>query len=153
AIIISFLIASLGCAFSGLCYSELASMIPVSGSAYTYAYVTMGELFAWLMGWTLVLEYAIGAATVAISWSAYLLSLLEDFNIHLPAAWAASPWQHVRLADGTIHHGLLNVPAAFIVVLTSLLLIKGIKESALINAAIVIIKLAVVIVFIGMGMA
>lgn len=152
AIVLSFLIASLGCAFAGLCYSELASMIPISGSAYTYAYVTMGEFIAWLLGWTLVLEYAIGAATVAISWSAYLMSILSDFDIFLPASFVASPWQSMLGADGYEYFGYINIPALFIVVFTSLILIKGIKESALVNAVIVTVKVAVVIAFIALGL-
>jgi len=151
AIVISFVIGAIGCLFAGLCYSELASMVPVCGSAYTYAFMTMGELIAWMIGWDLVLEYAIGAAAVSISWSGYVVSLLHDFNIHLPAEWIASPWQAVRLADGTMEFGYINLPALFIVVLTSCILILGIRESAFVNGLIVIIKLSVVVVFIGVG--
>src|SRR3982751_2380071 len=119
AITISFIVAGIGCAFAGLCYAEFSSMIPIAGSAYTYSYATMGEFIAWIIGWDLVLEYAVGAATVAISWSRYLVKFLEDFNIHIPASLATGPW------DG----GVINAPAIFIVVLVSLLLIKGSKES------------------------
>lgn len=152
AIVISFLIAALGCAFAGLCYSELASMIPISGSAYTYTYVAFGEFTAWLIGWTLILEYAIGAATVSISWSAYLVSLLKDFNIILPLDFIASPWHPALLVDGTSDYGMINLPALFIIMLCSFILMRGIKESALINTVIVVIKLSVVVVFIALGL-
>ena len=141
AITISFIVAAFGCAFAGLCYAEFASMIPVAGSAYTYSYATMGEFIAWIIGWDLVLEYAVGAATVAISWSRYLVKFLEDFNIHLPSYLATGPW------DG----GIINAPAVFIVVIVSLLLIKGSKESAAVNAVIVTLKVAVVLTFIVLG--
>lgn len=151
AIVISFIIAAIGCSFAGLCYSELATMIPVSGSAYTYAYVTMGEFIAWVIGWTLILEYAIGAATVSISWSAYAISFLQDFNIHLPTDFIASPWQPVQLHDGSLAYGFINLPALFIVALISSLLILGIRESAFVNALIVFIKLTAVFIFIVLG--
>ncbi len=141
AITISFVVAGLGCLFAGLCYAEFASMIPVAGSAYTYSYATMGEFMAWIIGWDLVLEYAVGAATVGISWSRYLGRFLEGFGVHLPADLMAGPW------DG----GIINLPAVFIIVLMSLLLIKGTKESALVNSIIVVIKIAVVITFIVLG--
>ncbi len=141
SITISFVIAALGCAFAGLCYAEFASMIPVAGSAYTYSYATMGEFIAWIIGWDLVLEYAVGAATVGISWSRYFVKFLEGFNIHLPASLTVGPW------DG----GILNLPAVFIVVLMSLLLMKGTKESAKINGIIVAVKVAVVLIFIILG--
>jgi len=151
AVVISFLVAALGCAFAGLCYSEFATMIPIAGSAYTYAYATMGEFLAWIIGWDLVLEYAVGSATVSISWSAYVVSFLHDLGIQLPAQLIASPWQPVKLADGSIVHGLINLPAVFIVVLISFLLMTGIRESARVNAIIVVIKVAVVLVFIAVG--
>lgn len=151
AIIISFIIASIGCAFAGLCYSELAAMIPIAGSAYTFAYATMGELMAWCIGWTLVLEYAIGAATVSISWSAYLVSLLHDFGLHLPPVITASPWQSVQLADGTHEYGWINLPALLVVIAISIILIRGIKQSAFANAIMVITKVAVTLAFIGIG--
>ncbi len=141
AITISFIVAALGCGFAGLCYAEFASMIPVAGSAYTYSYATMGEFIAWIIGWDLVLEYAVGAATVSISWSRYLVKFLEGFNIHLPGYLATGPW------DG----GIVNLPAVFIVVLVSLLLIKGTQESARVNAFIVVIKVIVVLIFIFLG--
>ena len=141
AITISFVVAGLGCLFAGLCYAEFASMIPVAGSAYTYSYATMGEFMAWIIGWDLVLEYAVGAATVGISWSRYLIRFLEGFNIHLPVELTLGPW------DG----GIINLPAVFIIVLMSLLLIKGTKESARVNAVIVALKLSVVLIFIVLG--
>ena len=141
AITISFIVAALGCLFAGLCYAEFASMIPVAGSAYTYSYATMGEFIAWIIGWDLVLEYAVGAATVGISWSRYLVKFLEGFDIHIPAALTVGPW------DG----GIVNLPAVFIIVLMSLLLMKGTKESASVNAVIVGLKITVVFVFIILG--
>jgi len=141
AITISFVVAALGCLFAGLCYAEFASMIPVAGSAYTYSYATMGEFIAWIIGWDLVLEYAVGAATVGISWSRYLVKFFEGFDIHLPPELVTGPW------DG----GIINLPAVFIIVLMSLLLIKGTKESATVNGFIVALKVAVVLVFIFLG--
>jgi basic amino acid/polyamine antiporter, APA family len=151
AVTISFVIAAVGCAFAGLCYAEFASMIPIAGSAYTYSYATLGEMFAWVIGWDLVLEYAVGASTVAISWSAYLIKFLEYFQIHLPAWLIASPWQMIKLENGMEVTGLVNVPAMFIVFAMSTLLIIGIQESARANAIIVFLKVAVVVVFIGLG--
>ena len=141
AITISFVVAALGCLFAGLCYAEFASMIPVAGSAYTYSYATMGEFIAWIIGWDLVLEYAVGAATVGISWSRYLVRFLEGFDVHLPVSLTLGPW------DG----GLINLPAVFIIVLMSLLLIKGTRESAFVNGFIVALKVAVVLIFIFLG--
>lgn len=151
AIIIAFIIAALGCSFASLCYSELATMIPIAGSVYTYAYAIMGEFIAWLIGWDLILEYAIGAATVSISWSAYVVSLLKDFGIHLPVAFTASPWQPIVLVEGGSAYGLINLPALFIVVVISLFLMLGIRQSALANALMVIIKVSVVVIFIAVG--
>lgn len=152
AILLSFMIAAIGCAFAGLCYSELASMIPIAGSAYTYAYITMGELVAWLIGWTLILEYAIGAATVSISWSAYLVSFLHDCGITLPIALIASPWHPTLLLDGTLATGIINLPALLIIIIASCILIMGIKNSAYFNALIVSLKIGVILVFISVGM-
>ncbi len=151
AIALSFVLAAIGCAFAGFCYSEFATMIPIAGSAYTYAYATMGEFLAWIIGWDLVLEYAVGAATVSISWSAYVVSLLHDIGINLPPYLVASPWQPVQLPNGELVHGLINLPAVFIICVISLLLMIGIRESAGVNAVVVIIKVAVVLVFIGVG--
>lgn len=141
AITISFIVAAIGCAFAGLCYAEFASMIPVAGSAYTYSFATMGEFIAWIIGWDLVLEYAVGAATVSISWSRYLVKFLGYYDIHLPTSLTASPF------DG----GLINAPAVFIVILMSLVLMKGTKESAFVNGLIVALKVTVVLIFIALG--
>jgi len=151
AIALSFVLAAIGCAFAGFCYSEFATMIPIAGSAYTYAYATLGEFLAWIIGWDLVLEYAVGAATVSISWSAYVVSLLRDIGINLPPYLVASPWQPVQLPSGELVHGWINLPAVFIICVISLLLMIGIRESAGVNAIVVIIKVAVVLVFIGVG--
>jgi basic amino acid/polyamine antiporter, APA family len=144
AITLSFVVAALGCAFAGLCYAEFASMIPVAGSAYTYSYATMGEFIAWVIGWDLVLEYAVGAATVSISWSRYLVKFLQGLNVHLPTWMAAGPWELENA-------GIINLPAVFIVILMSLLLIRGTSESAKVNAVIVALKVAVVLTFIFLG--
>ena len=111
AVVLSFVVAAIGCAFAGMCYSELASMIPVAGSAYTYAYATMGEFIAWIIGWDLVLEYAVAAAVVAVSWSRYVGSFLHDFGITIPARLAACPFDVITLPDGSQAHGLVNIPA------------------------------------------
>jgi APA family basic amino acid/polyamine antiporter len=151
AICVSMIVAGIGCAFAGLCYSEFSCMIPVAGSAYTYAYTTLGEWIAWIIGWDLVLEYAVGASTVSISWSGYVVSLLHSFGISLPPQLLSGPFEPVKLPDGTMVQGIANIPAVIIVGLISLLLMVGIKESARTNAVIVGIKLAVVLVFIGIG--
>jgi basic amino acid/polyamine antiporter, APA family len=152
AVTLSFILAAVGCAFAGLCYAEFASMIPVAGSAYTYSYATMGEFMAWIIGWDLVLEYALGAATVGVSWSRYLLELLNKYDIHLPHNLICSPWETLKLSDGTvIEGGLINLPAIFIVSLLSLLLIRGTKESANLNNFLVILKVSVVVLFIVLG--
>lgn len=151
ALTVSFVLAAIGCGFAGLCYSEFATMIPVAGSAYTYSYATMGEMLAWIIGWDLVLEYAVGAATVSIGWSSTLVALLHQFQIHLPLALMVSPWQQVQLTDGTMIRGFINLPAVFIVVMISLLLIKGIQESSTANAIIVFLKVSVIVVFVAIG--
>lgn len=151
AITISFIIAAIGCGFAGLCYAEFASMIPVAGSAYTYSYATMGELVAWIIGWDLVLEYALGAATVSISWSRYLVKFLAYYDIHLPAEVTMSPFETAQLLDGTTVHGMFNLPAVFIICLMSLVLMRGTKESAFINGLIVAIKVVIVFIFIFLG--
>src|ERR1043166_2340157 len=136
AVTVSFIIAAVGCAFAGLCYAEFASIIPIAGSAYTYSYVTMGEFMAWIIGWDLVLEYAVGAATVAIAWSEYFNKLLDYFGMHVGYQWSHSPFQ----TDPTSGvHGIMNVPAVFILLILSLLLIRGIQESAWVNNFIVIL--------------
>ncbi|AWN35365.1 amino acid permease [Methylobacterium radiodurans] len=151
AVVISFAIAAIGCCFAGMCYSELAGMIPVAGSAYTYAYATMGEFVAWIIGWDLVLEYAVGAATVSVSWSQYVVRFLHQLGIDLPAKLVHSPFETYKLADGTTGTGLVNLPAIAIIVAASALLMIGIRESARVNAIVVAIKLAVVAVVIGLG--
>jgi APA family basic amino acid/polyamine antiporter len=149
SVTIAFVIAAIGCAFSGFCYAELASAIPISGSAYTYTYATMGELMAWIIGWDLILEYAVGAATVAISWSQYLNSLLVNVlhTAPLPFAVCHSPFQ----VSASGERGLINLPALVIIVLISLLLIKGTRESAWVNGVIVIVKVAIVLIIIVTG--
>ncbi|GAB3027817.1 amino acid permease [Niabella terrae] len=147
-IMVSFIIAAVGCAFAGLCYAEFASMIPVAGSAYTYSYATMGEFIAWIIGWDLVLEYAVGAATVASSWSGYLGKLMASFGVALPPELMMTPFDVA--ADG-VTHGILNLPAVFIVVLMSLILIRGTSESAFVNGIIVILKVGIVLAFIIVG--
>lgn len=144
AVTISFIIAAVGCLFAGLCYAEFASMIPIAGSAYTYAYTTMGELVAWIIGWALILEYALGAATVSIAWSEYLNNLLGGV---IPYQWCHSPFQ--TSPEGI--HGLINLPALFILLVLSLLLIKGTSESAKVNAVIVFVKVGIVLVFVAIG--
>ncbi|GAB2983442.1 amino acid permease [Mucilaginibacter puniceus] len=151
AVTISFIIGAIGCAFAGLCYAEFASMIPIAGSAYTYSYATMGEFVAWIIGWDLVLEYALGAATVSISWSQYLIKFLHYFDILIPPQLTMSPWEQVTMADGSIVHGYFNLPAVFIIVCLSLLLIRGSRESAFVNNTLVVLKVAVVLVFIAVG--
>jgi basic amino acid/polyamine antiporter, APA family len=151
AVILSFILAAVGCAFSALCYAELASMVPVSGSAYTYAYATLGEWFAWIIGWDLILEYSVGAATVGISWSRYLVSFLDNFNIHLPTQLVTSPFEVTKLADGTSIHGFINLPAVLIIILITSIIIFGTKGSALFNAIVVTLKIGVVLVFIALG--
>ena len=150
AVTLGFIIAAVGCAFAGLCYAEFASMIPIAGSAYTYSYATMGELVAWIIGWDLVLEYAIGAATVGIAWSQYLNKLLQYFGTSIPYEWSHSPFESATI-DGVLHHGMMNVPALFIILMLSLLLIRGMKESAFVNGLIVIAKVSIVILFILCG--
>ncbi|MFD0764397.1 amino acid permease [Mucilaginibacter lutimaris] len=149
SVTLAFVIAALGCALSGFCYAELASAIPISGSAYTYTYATMGELLAWIIGWDLILEYAVGAATVAISWSQYLNNLLVNILQVSPIrfAWSHSPFQ----VSASGEHGILNLPALIIIILMSLLLIKGTRESAWVNGLIVIIKVAIVLLIIFTG--
>jgi APA family basic amino acid/polyamine antiporter len=149
AVVLSFVIAALGCGFAGLCYSELSGMIPAAGSAYSYAYASLGELVAWIIGWALTLEYAVGAATVSVSWSGYVNSFLASFGLALPHALIASPFDLNEI--GQPDPGIVNLPAMIIIVLVSLLLIRGISESAKVNGVIVALKLAVVVAVIGFG--
>jgi APA family basic amino acid/polyamine antiporter len=151
ALVISMIIAAVGCAFAGLCYAELASMIPVAGSAYTYAYATSGELMAWIIGWDLVLEYALSAATVAVGWSGYFNSLMDDFGLSLPAWLTGPPGMTITAADGSVVTGLFNLPAAIVVLLVTWLLVIGIRQSASTNTLLVVIKLGVLVVFVVAG--
>ncbi len=188
AVTLSFVVAAIGCAFAGLCYAEFAAMIPIAGSAYAYSYVTMGELIAWIIGWALIMEYALGAATVSIAWSEYLNNLLGG---SIPYEWCHSPFESLHKVTGesvsqftaampelaksvkngalvltdtqyaalpeslnglvTTYHGIMNAPALLILLLLTLLLIKGTQESAIVNAIIVFIKVAIVILFIFLG--
>lgn len=153
-VMLSFVLAGIACAFVGLCYAELAALIPVAGSSYTYTYATLGELMAWIIGWDLILEYAMGAATVAVGWSGYIVSLLRNFGISIPAAFAAAPGTVAEtLADGTVVRGIVNLPAAFIVALLTMLLVKGTRESARLNNIMVAVKLTVVLAFVLIGSA
>lgn len=144
AVVLSFVVAAIGCAFAGLCYAEFASMIPIAGSAYTYAYATMGEFLAWIIGWALVLEYALASATVSIAWSEYLNNLVGGA---IPYEWCHSPFE--VSAEGV--NGIINLPALGILFFLTLLLIKGTQESAIVNAVIVFIKVAIVLIFIVIG--
>lgn len=148
AVTIAFIVAGVGCAFAGLCYAEFASMIPVAGSAYTYSYATMGEFVAWIIGWDLVLEYAVGAATVAIAWSEYLNKVLEFVGFSIPYRWYHSPFE---VSPVTGEHGVMNVPAVMILAALTALLIRGTRESALVNALIVVVKVAIVLLVIAIG--
>jgi APA family basic amino acid/polyamine antiporter len=151
AVVLSFVLAGVASVFAALCYSEFASLVPMAGSAYTYSYATLGEFIAWIIGWDLVLEYALSATTVAIGWSGYIVSFLKDFGIHIPAHWQAARGTVVTLADGTTATALFNLPAVLIIAIVTTLLVVGIKESASVNNVIVFIKLAVVILFIIMA--
>jgi APA family basic amino acid/polyamine antiporter len=154
SVTIGFIVAAIGCALAGLCYAELSSSLPIAGSAYTYSYATMGELIAWIIGWDLILEYAVGAATVGIAWSEYLNNLLVNVLHIKPIAyqWCHSPWEHsLPDAAGVVTHGIINLPALGIVTLLTLLLIKGTQESAIVNSIIVIAKVAIVVLIIVIG--
>ena len=165
AIVYSFILAGLACAFAGLCYAEFSAMIPIAGSAYTYGYATLGELFAWIIGWDLILEYLFAASTVAVGWSGYVVSFLKDVGITIPAEYTSAPYIHVTPADAGFNvwrlftegwsstGAVLNVPAMFIVAVITVLLIVGISESATFNNVVVVIKLTVVLLFIAFGLA
>ena len=145
---LSFIVAAIGCAFAGLCYAEFAAMIPIAGSAYAYSYTTMGELVAWIIGWALIMEYALGAATVSIAWSEYLNKLLGGA---IPYEWSHSPFESFTDSAGVHHSGIMNAPALIILLLLTLLLIKGTQESAIVNMVIVFIKVGIVLLFIALG--
>jgi APA family basic amino acid/polyamine antiporter len=154
AIGLSFILGGIACGFAGLCYAEMASTVPISGSAYTYAYATMGELIAWIIGWDLILEYALGAGTVAIGWSGYVTSFLGDLGIHLPSTLVNAPFTYDPATGAWATTGaLLNVPAVLVVVAISALLVVGVHESARVNNVIVVIKVAIVIAFILAGLS
>jgi APA family basic amino acid/polyamine antiporter len=165
AIVFSFVLAGLACALAGLCYAEFSAMIPISGSAYTYGYATLGEFVAWIIGWDLILEYLFAASTVAVGWSGYVVSFLKDLGINIPQAFTSAPYNHAAPADagwnvwrlfteGWVSTGaVLNVPAMVIVGIITVLLVLGIKESASFNNVIVAIKLLVILAFIGIGIA
>ena len=164
-IVYSFILAGLACAFAGLCYAEFAAMIPISGSAYTYGYATLGEIFAWIIGWDLILEYMFAASTVAVGWSEYVVSFLKDLGIVIPAQFTSAPYDHKAPAEVGANvwelftHGwtttgaVLNVPAMLIVAVITILLVIGIKESANFNNVIVVIKVGVILLFLAVGVA
>lgn len=151
ALTLSMVLAGVACVFAGLCYAELASMIPVAGSAYTYAYATMGELVAWIIGWDLVLEYSLSSSTVAVGWSGYAVTLLSEMGITVPARLTGAPGTHIALPDGTQVTALINLPAILICLALTGLLVLGIRESARVNTTIVIIKVAVLTLFFAVG--
>jgi len=166
AIVFSFILAGMACAFAGLCYAEFSAMIPISGSAYTYGYATLGEFVAWIIGWDLILEYLFAASTVAVGWSGYVVSFLKELGLVIPSAFTSAPYNHVTppdaqwwniwrlFTDGWVSTGaVLNVPAMLVVGLITFLLVLGIKESATFNNVIVAIKMSVILTFIAVGVA
>ncbi|HMA53257.1 MAG TPA: amino acid permease [Acidobacteriota bacterium] len=153
AVTLSIVLAGLTCAFAGLCYAEFASLIPIAGSAYTYAYSTLGEIFAWIIGWDLILEYSLGATTVAIGWSGYVVSFLKGIGIAFPAALADAPFTFDPRTGVWLKTGaLINLPALLIIALITYVLVRGIKESATVNSIIVFLKISIILVFIGAGL-
>src|SRR3954470_5527006 len=153
AIVVSMVIAGVASALAALCYAEFASTVPVAGSAYTYAHATLGELVAWIIGWDLILEYALGAATVAVGWSGNMVSLLADLGIHLPAATGAAPGTAVALPTGGTQTAVFNLPAVVIAALVTWLLVRGVKASATVNTIIVFVKVAIILLVIATGVA
>lgn len=173
AIILSFILAGIGCAFSGLCYSEFASLIPIAGSAYTYTYATLGESFAWIIGWDLVLEYGFGSASVASGWSGYVNSLLQDWGVHIPPSLTAPPgtelvwyqnrwlplkaalpsFQAAGVGPSSLPHasGILNLGAFLIVIAIPVVLVLGIKESVTLNTIVVFLKVTIILVFVALA--
>ena len=151
AIVLSMILAGVVSALAALCYAEFASTVPVAGSAYTYGYATLGEFVAWIIGWDLILEYALGAATVAVGWSGYVVSFLADVGYRFPPLLSAAPGTAVVLADGSAATAILNLPAIIIAMAVTVLLVIGIQESARVNAVIVIVKVGVVLLIIGIG--
>jgi basic amino acid/polyamine antiporter, APA family len=153
AVVLSFVLGAIVCAFAGLCYAEMASTVPVAGSAYTYAYATMGEFIAWLIGWDLILEYCLGATTVAIGWSGYVVSFLQGFGVEVPRAFSTAPFAFDTVSRWSQTGAMLNVPAMLIVAVITILLVIGIRESARVNSVIVVIKVAIVMAFIVAGIS
>lgn len=154
AIILSFVVGAICCTFAGLCYAEMASTVPIAGSAYTYAYATMGEFIAWVIGWDLILEYSLGATTVAIGWSGYVTSFLADLGIHVPANLSSAPFAYdATKAVWTSTGAIINVPAMLIIAAVTILLVIGVQESANVNSVIVVIKVAIVLIFIIAGIS
>ncbi len=152
AVTLSFMLAGLTCAFAGLCYAEFASLIPIAGSAYTYAYSTLGEIFAWIIGWDLILEYSLGATTVAIGWSGYVVSFLKGIGVQFPAVLAEAPYAFDPQTSTWSKTGsLINLPAALVIALITYVLVRGIKESATVNSVIVFLKISIILIFIGAG--
>lgn len=151
AVVLSFMLAGITCVFVALCYAELSALMPVSGSTYTYTYVSLGQLAAWLVGWNLILEYSIGAAAVAVGWSGYFNGTLASIGIVIPPQLSNSTGQAVQLADGTMVTAIANLPAAAIVAFLTILLVRGTRESALVNNLMVTLKLIVIVAFIGLG--
>src|ERR1051326_6734663 len=150
-IVLSFVIAGIGCAFAGLCYAEMVAMIPVAGSAYTYAYATLGELIAWIIGWDLILEYSLGTVAVSVGWSGFFVGLLHNLGITFPPPLSAATATHVNPESLAHATALVNVPAILVVAAVTALLVIGVKESANVNSAIVIMKVAALLVFIVAG--
>jgi APA family basic amino acid/polyamine antiporter len=153
AVTLSIVLAGVTCAFAGLCYAEFASLIPIAGSAYTYAYSTLGEIFAWIIGWDLILEYSVGATTVAIGWSGYVVSFLKGIGVHFPAALADAPYAFDPKTGDWIRTGsFFNLPALLIIALITYVLVRGIRESASVNSVIVFLKISIILVFVGAGL-
>ncbi|MEN6311426.1 MAG: amino acid permease, partial [Acidobacteriota bacterium] len=153
AVTLSIVLAGLTCAFAGLCYAEFASLIPIAGSAYTYASSTLGEIFAWIIGWDLILEYSVGATTVAIGWSGYVVSFLRGVGVNIPAALADAPFAFdPKTGAWTKTGAFINLPALLIIALITFVLVRGIRESATVNSVIVFLKIAIILVFIGAGL-
>jgi basic amino acid/polyamine antiporter, APA family len=152
AISLSFVLGGIACGFAGLCYAEMASSVPVAGSAYTYAYATLGEIVAWIIGWDLILEYSLGATTVAIGWSGYVVSFLQDLGIPFPRDYVSSPFDY-DAGPGVWHTtgAFLNVPAMAVVAIMTVVLLIGIRESARLNTVFVAVKLVIVLTFISVG--
>lgn len=151
AIVLSFVVSGIACVLAGLCYAELASMIPVAGSAYTYSYATLGEFIAWIIGWDLILEYLFGSATVAVGWSGYVVSFLRDYGITIPVYLSSAPLAHDPATGWQLTGAIINLPAVLIVAAVTTLLVIGIRESAVFNNAIVLLKLSVLVLFVGFG--